>query len=114
MPSPPLPLPEAIRARIAALLNPIPTWVLSQVTVACPVFSYGVRTPPIVPAAEPGHCGLPYMARRLAEGKSTPEVIRCLRRYVAREIYAVLALAHGGLTSAGGILKELRGHRDPN
>jgi hypothetical protein len=32
-----------------------------------------------------------YMARRLAEGKSKPDVIRCLKRYVAREIYAVLA-----------------------
>lgn len=37
-----------------------------------------------------------YMARRLAEGKSKPEVIRCLKRYVAREIYAVLALARTG------------------
>ena len=34
-----------------------------------------------------------YMARRLAEGKSKPEVIRCLKRYVAREIYTVLAAA---------------------
>jgi hypothetical protein len=32
-----------------------------------------------------------YMARRLAEGKSKPDVIRCLKRYVAREIYTVLA-----------------------
>jgi transposase len=28
-----------------------------------------------------------YMARRLAEGRSKPEVIRILKRYVAREIY---------------------------
>ena len=28
-----------------------------------------------------------YMARRLAEGRSRPEVIRILKRYVAREVY---------------------------
>lgn len=32
-----------------------------------------------------------YMGRRTAEGKSRAEVIRCLKRYVAREVYAVLA-----------------------
>jgi transposase len=31
-----------------------------------------------------------YMRKRLAEGKSKREVIRCLKRYVAREIYGVL------------------------
>lgn len=31
-----------------------------------------------------------YMQRRTAEGKSKPEIIRCLKRFVAREIYAVL------------------------
>jgi transposase len=28
-----------------------------------------------------------YLTRRLAEGRSKPEVIRILKRYVAREIY---------------------------
>ena len=28
-----------------------------------------------------------YVARRLAEGRSKPEIIRILKRYVAREIY---------------------------
>jgi hypothetical protein len=28
-----------------------------------------------------------YMARRLAEGKTKKEVMRCLKRYAAREIY---------------------------
>ena len=28
-----------------------------------------------------------YVQRRLAEGRSKPEIIRCLKRYVAREIY---------------------------
>jgi len=28
-----------------------------------------------------------YFERRLKEGKSKPEIIRCLKRYVAREVY---------------------------
>ena len=31
-----------------------------------------------------------YVARRTAEGKSKREIIRCLKRYVAREAYHVL------------------------
>jgi transposase len=31
-----------------------------------------------------------YMTRRLTQGKSKKEVIRCLKRYVARELFAVL------------------------
>jgi transposase len=31
-----------------------------------------------------------YVARRTAEGKSKREIIRCLKRYVAREVYRVL------------------------
>ncbi len=31
-----------------------------------------------------------YLARRQAEGKSRREIVRCLKRYVAREIYRVL------------------------
>jgi transposase len=31
-----------------------------------------------------------YMARRTAEGKTTKEVIRCLKRYVAREVFAAI------------------------
>jgi hypothetical protein len=30
------------------------------------------------------------MARRTQEGMSKPEIIRCLKRYVAREIYREL------------------------
>ena len=30
------------------------------------------------------------MARRLREGMTKPEVIRCLKRYVARQAYAIL------------------------
>jgi len=31
-----------------------------------------------------------YVARRTAEGKSKKEILRCLKRYVAREVYAAL------------------------
>ena len=31
-----------------------------------------------------------YMARRTAEGKTKKEIIRCLKRYIAREIYKAL------------------------
>jgi transposase len=30
------------------------------------------------------------MNRRLAEGKSKPEIFRCLKRYIAREVYQAL------------------------
>jgi transposase len=35
-----------------------------------------------------------YVARRIAEGHSKLEIIRCLKRYVAREIYYLLKLPH--------------------
>jgi len=31
-----------------------------------------------------------YVERRLAEGKSKPEIMRCLKRYIAREVYPLL------------------------
>lgn len=31
-----------------------------------------------------------YVARRTAEGKSKKEIIRCLKRYIAREVYRIL------------------------
>jgi transposase len=34
-----------------------------------------------------------YVARRTAEGKSKREIVRCLKRYVAREVYGVLVPA---------------------
>jgi transposase len=33
-----------------------------------------------------------YVARRTAEGKSKREIIRCLKRYIARELYRILTL----------------------
>ena len=41
-----------------------------------------------------------YLARRQAEGKSKREVIRCLKRYVAREIYHVLQRLGPGAPAA--------------
>jgi transposase len=32
-----------------------------------------------------------YMARRIAEGRSKLEVIRCLKRYIAREVFALIS-----------------------
>jgi transposase len=31
-----------------------------------------------------------YMARRTSQGPSKKEIIRCLKRYVAREVFAAL------------------------
>ena len=42
-----------------------------------------------------------YMARRLTQGKTKKEIIRCLKRYVAREVFAVLnQLSQGSPTAA--------------
>lgn len=35
-----------------------------------------------------------YIERRLAEGKTIKEIRRCLKRYVARQIFRTLAAAH--------------------
>lgn len=34
-----------------------------------------------------------YLARRTAEGKSKPEIMRCLKRYLARQVYRAIAPA---------------------
>ena len=31
-----------------------------------------------------------YLTRRRAEGKTTPEIRRCLKRYIARQLYRAL------------------------
>jgi transposase len=36
-----------------------------------------------------------YVTRRTAEGKTTPEILRCLKRYLARELFPLLAGAPG-------------------
>jgi transposase len=40
-----------------------------------------------------------YVLRRTAEGKSKREILRCLKRYVAREVYQILK-ASGTLPSS--------------
>ena len=39
---------------------------------------------------------LEYAARRRAEGKSRKEVLRCLKRHIAREVYRALRDPRGG------------------
>ncbi|MFC6714309.1 transposase IS116/IS110/IS902 family protein [Branchiibius hedensis] len=41
-----------------------------------------------------------YIQRRQAEGKTTKEIRRCLKRYVARQIFRTLAAAHPANTTA--------------
>jgi hypothetical protein len=42
-----------------------------------------------------------YLARRTAQGKTKKEVVRCLKRYAAREVFAVLRqLDHPDLATA--------------
>ena len=40
-----------------------------------------------------------YVARRTAEGKTTREIRRCLKRYIARELYRQLNQSMKPLTS---------------
>jgi transposase len=41
-----------------------------------------------------------YVARRTAEGLSKPEIIRCLKRYLAREIFQALREDYEALAAA--------------
>ena len=50
-----------------------------------------------------------YVARRTAEGKSKREVIRCLKRYLAREVYRVL-ISCGARSSPTGLQDEAHIH----
>jgi hypothetical protein len=40
-----------------------------------------------------------YVARRTAEGKTTREIRRCLKRYIARELYRHLTQSMKPLTN---------------
>jgi transposase len=40
-----------------------------------------------------------YVERRTAEGKTKPEIIRCLKRYIAREAYTALTTQHPTTTT---------------
>ena len=45
-----------------------------------------------------------YVARRTAEGKSKWEIMRCLKRYIARQVYRILVPATAASSPAGSIL----------
>jgi transposase InsO family protein len=47
-----------------------------------------------------------YVARRIAQGHSKPEIIRCLKRYVARQIYYLLKPPPKGTSSPGPLDKQ--------
>jgi transposase len=40
-----------------------------------------------------------YVAKRTTEGKSKREIIRCLKRYIARELYRILVQLSSPLSS---------------
>jgi transposase len=44
-----------------------------------------------------------YAARRTAQGKSKPEILRCLKRYLARELYPLLAGPSTAAASGGAL-----------
>ena len=50
-----------------------------------------------------------YVARRLAEGKSKWEIMRCLKRYIAREVYRVLLSSVAVRTSPIGTTSRVVG-----
>jgi hypothetical protein len=43
------------------------------------------------------------MTRRLGEGKTKPEIMRCLKRYIAREVFAILRGPHAIPTTTGDL-----------
>ncbi len=43
-----------------------------------------------------------YVTRRAAEGRTKPEIIRCLKRYIARELYPVLLATSSTLVTPVG------------
>lgn len=49
-----------------------------------------------------------YVARRTAEGKSKKEIIRCLKRYIARELYKVLTHPKSQTTQKKDLAKSAR------
>jgi hypothetical protein len=41
-----------------------------------------------------------YLARRMAQGKTRREALRCLKRYIAREIYQIITQPRPHSTAA--------------
>lgn len=48
-----------------------------------------------------------YVARRLAEGKTRPEIMRCLKRFIAREIYTAIVNPPNDIPT-GALLRQIR------
>jgi transposase len=47
-----------------------------------------------------------YVAKRTAEGKSKREIMRCLKRYIAREVYRQLLVSRPELAPGEGLLSS--------
>jgi transposase len=43
-----------------------------------------------------------YVARRTAEGKTKTEIMRCLKRYIAREVFPLLVTQGAANSAAAG------------
>ena len=54
-----------------------------------------------------------YVARRTAEGKTTKEIMRCLKRYVAREVYKALVGKREPAAAAAPLRSGRRAERPP-
>jgi transposase len=52
-----------------------------------------------------------YVARRTAEGKNKWEIMRCLKRYIAREVYRVLLSPAAAEPPPSGITKTRLGSK---
>jgi hypothetical protein len=50
-----------------------------------------------------------YTARRTAEGKTSREIKRCLKRYIARDLYRLLETAPNHLRDHGSVPLPLAG-----
>ena len=53
-------------------------------------------------------CIRAYLARRASEGKSKREIMRCLKRYMAQEVYRVLVTSAAFADSARTETASLR------
>ena len=54
-----------------------------------------------------------YLARRTAEGKTTKEIMRCLKRYIAREVYKTLVVKRELAADAAPLRNHRRAERTP-
>ncbi len=54
-----------------------------------------------------------YVARRTAEGKTTKEIMRCLKRYIAREVYKTLVVKRELAADAAPLRNHRRAERTP-